>query len=111
MTSFFFFSSRRRHTRFDCDWSSDVCSSDLSRHLQYRACCDVPPASIDGNRSVQHDGQNRARSAAHQLWFLLQRSALNRGWKTVSPWKILLFVPYCFIFSLNSERKAFACVW
>src|SRR5256886_7394686 len=29
MFIFFFFSSRRRHTRFDCDWSSDVCSSDL----------------------------------------------------------------------------------
>src|SRR2546430_6642823 len=29
MFLFFFFSSRRRHTRFDCDWSSDVCSSDL----------------------------------------------------------------------------------
>src|SRR5688572_32727456 len=29
--TFFFFSSRRRHTRFDCDWSSDVCSSDLRR--------------------------------------------------------------------------------
>src|SRR2546430_14672806 len=28
-SSLFFFSSRRRHTRFDCDWSSDVCSSDL----------------------------------------------------------------------------------
>src|SRR4030066_164531 len=28
----FFFSSRRRHTRFKCDWSSDVCSSDLYRH-------------------------------------------------------------------------------
>src|SRR5260370_33431359 len=28
----FFFSSRRGHTRFKCDWSSDVCSSDLS-HL------------------------------------------------------------------------------
>src|SRR2546430_13510689 len=27
----FFFSSRRRHTRFDCDWSSDVCSSDLDK--------------------------------------------------------------------------------
>src|SRR5688572_32232565 len=27
----FFFSSRRRHTRFDCDWSSDVCSSDLGK--------------------------------------------------------------------------------
>src|SRR5256886_6365752 len=29
MVRVFFFSSRRRHTRFDCDWSSDVCSSDL----------------------------------------------------------------------------------
>src|SRR5690242_21711533 len=27
---FFFFSSRRRHTRLTCDWSSDVCSSDLN---------------------------------------------------------------------------------
>src|SRR2546430_3836196 len=31
VSAFFFFSSRRRHTRFDCDWSSDVCSSDLPR--------------------------------------------------------------------------------
>src|SRR5688572_32695732 len=31
MFLFFFFSSRRRHTRFDCDWSSDVCSSDLAQ--------------------------------------------------------------------------------
>src|SRR2546430_1227223 len=29
----FFFSSRRRHTRFDCDWSSDVCSSDLVTYV------------------------------------------------------------------------------
>src|SRR5690606_40286047 len=28
---FLFFSSRRRHTRFSRDWSSDVCSSDLGR--------------------------------------------------------------------------------
>src|SRR5260370_5536103 len=39
---FFFFSSRRRHTRFKCDWSSDVCSSDLffsagiTKHRKYR---------------------------------------------------------------------------
>src|SRR5438309_11656129 len=31
---FFFFSSRRRHTRWNCDWSSDVCSSDL--HLPWQ---------------------------------------------------------------------------
>src|SRR5206468_8304907 len=30
---FFFFSSRRRHTRSDRDWSSDVCSSDLSMRV------------------------------------------------------------------------------
>src|SRR5437588_5929709 len=30
LSSLFFFSSRRRHTRSLCDWSSDVCSSDLS---------------------------------------------------------------------------------
>src|SRR5690606_25431843 len=29
--NYFFFSSRRRHTRFSRDWSSDVCSSDLYR--------------------------------------------------------------------------------
>src|SRR3712207_8895490 len=34
---FFFFSSRRRHTRYWRDWSSDVCSSDLSAHyFDYR---------------------------------------------------------------------------
>src|SRR5690606_39504228 len=31
MSLSFFFSSRRRHTRFSRDWSSDVCSSDLER--------------------------------------------------------------------------------
>src|SRR5689334_24403137 len=32
---FFFFSSRRRHTRWNCDWSSDVCSSDLMFRYWY----------------------------------------------------------------------------
>src|SRR2546430_6526836 len=44
----FFFSSRRRHTRFDCDWSSDVCSSDLrflslTRYGQSRAVSEGVP--------------------------------------------------------------------
>src|SRR5260370_38441053 len=46
---FFFFSSRRRHTRFKCDWSSDVCSSDLlpwqrelsSRGAGHRVHCEA----------------------------------------------------------------------
>src|SRR2546421_7624104 len=34
---YFFFSSRRRHTRSDRDWSSDVCSSDPSRRRHTRS--------------------------------------------------------------------------
>src|SRR5256885_13145610 len=34
---FFFFSSRRRHTRLQGDWSSDVCSSDLGAKVAYSA--------------------------------------------------------------------------
>src|SRR3712207_7264866 len=36
-TCFFFFSSRRRHTRYWRDWSSDVCSSDLLEGVQRQA--------------------------------------------------------------------------
>src|SRR5947207_6204155 len=44
MFFFFFFSSRRRHTRSLCDWSSDVCSSDLT----LRAQVDVTLADLGG---------------------------------------------------------------
>src|SRR5690606_40409037 len=40
-TVYFFFSSRRRHTRFSRDWSSDVCSSDLREFLA-RGLCGKP---------------------------------------------------------------------
>src|SRR5260370_41942592 len=48
---FFFFSSRRRHTRFKCDWSSDVCSSDLQGravvdHASDLACAAVVDAGV-----------------------------------------------------------------
>src|SRR6266481_6686321 len=36
MVLVFFFSSRRRHTRWNCDWSSDVCSSDLIAVTRHR---------------------------------------------------------------------------
>src|SRR5689334_24462367 len=42
---FFFFSSRRRHTRWNCDWSSDVCSSDL--HLLVREGDATDPEALD----------------------------------------------------------------
>src|SRR5206468_6482035 len=42
----FFFSSRRRHTRSDRDWSSDVCSSDLA---QAHAGLDQQDGEADGD--------------------------------------------------------------
>src|SRR5690606_39684411 len=46
---FFFFSSRRRHTRFSRDWSSDVCSSDLGSMMETAAHalgCTVFPGGV-----------------------------------------------------------------
>src|SRR2546430_16538157 len=51
---YFFFSSRRRHTRFDCDWSSDVCSSDLSsvsNSSTKKRDFSTPPASPDSEKT------------------------------------------------------------
>src|SRR2546430_5574888 len=52
LVSFFFFSSRRRHTRFDCDWSSDVCSSDLAWIRQHtpRDAIFITPPYLEGFR-------------------------------------------------------------
>src|SRR5690606_41116812 len=44
---YFFFSSRRRHTRFSRDWSSDVCSSDLAE-----GGADVDPAALCAGKKV-----------------------------------------------------------
>src|SRR6266480_5067851 len=57
---FFFFSSRRRHTRLTCDWSSDVCSSDLDHvfaaDVSLRQSFDGGQtwASISGVHADQH---------------------------------------------------------
>src|SRR5256886_4056976 len=52
----FFFSSRRRHTRFDCDWSSDVCSSDL-----IIAVTGTAPLSPEGKTVAKGDAAGQAR--------------------------------------------------
>src|SRR5205085_7325167 len=54
------FSSRRRHTRFDCDWSSDVCSSDLYHPeqdvgLKYQAV-QVHPSLFENERVLSCSG-------------------------------------------------------
>src|SRR5260370_17398077 len=48
----FFFSSRRRHTKFKCDWSSDVCSSDLVCRI-YNGCKRI---ALPWKRQTHHFG-------------------------------------------------------
>src|SRR5688572_31218796 len=50
---FFFFSSRRRHTRFDCDWSSDVCSSDLAGADATEQCVVIADVNFLNNADLE----------------------------------------------------------
>src|SRR3989440_4962006 len=50
----FFFSSRRRHTRSDRDWSSDVCSSDLSKTPRNNAQTPAKPPSHPAKPPSHH---------------------------------------------------------
>src|SRR2546427_7777626 len=73
---FFFFSSRRRHTRFDCDWSSDVCSSDLRQTSGGGPCSSsdrhvcTPASHATSSAATRHKGgwgrlATRRRSEEH----------------------------------------------
>src|SRR5882762_12014519 len=72
---FFFFSSRRRHTRFKCDWSSDVCSSDLvepvggqrgddpvHRPAQHMLLIRQPRQEPGGEQALRHRPGRRRRA-------------------------------------------------
>src|SRR5690242_21310742 len=80
---FFFFSSRRRHTRLTCDWSSDVCSSDLAAimtadidlaiaeikrvaQVGFRGIA-LPCKPIWGAHDARHPNYNMARSEERRV--------------------------------------------
>src|SRR5260370_33745516 len=57
-----FVSSRRRHTRFKCDWSSDVCSSDLGSFRAHAGMRRVPDATAGtGARIAAADAGDAGR--------------------------------------------------
>src|SRR5436305_15340295 len=74
----FFFSSRRRHTRCGRDWSSDVCSSDLSTWLEILSASYVIPSQVeeflDNAESIErcvdfarHDKKTKLRSEERRV--------------------------------------------
>src|SRR5207237_6303675 len=93
---FFFFSSRRRHTRFKCDWSSDVCSSDLAavqlHQLLVAAVLDDAAAGEDrdlighahrGEAVRDEDGDALARELAEVLEHLGLRLRIHGGGRLI----------------------------
>src|ERR1017187_6929952 len=67
---FFFFSSRRRHTRYIGDWSSDVCSSDLD------ASKSDPEANREKSRRWHEANPEKAREK-NRSWTKANRDAIN----------------------------------
>src|SRR5690625_4677306 len=62
---YFFFSSRRRHTRWPRDWSSDVCSSDLGR--RFKSCHPDHSSFVSRLRSADSDWLERNTAALEML--------------------------------------------
>src|SRR6266480_7348345 len=66
----FFFSSRRRHTRLTCDWSSDVCSSDLTERIT--AAVALEQAVVTGTAQLNGASRGLADEVARHLQALLR---------------------------------------
>src|SRR2546428_11428025 len=82
---FFFFSSRRRHTRSDRDWSSDVCSSDLEL-VDRRALPDELLEQVQRFRFRGSSGKgNLALSELPDFTCLPRVGAHHRGAISISP--------------------------
>src|SRR5256885_13260425 len=60
--NFFFFSSRRRHTRLQGDWSSDVCSSDLAGKLKSIAIVSASRLKSSTTLKVRKRGPSHSAS-------------------------------------------------
>src|SRR5437870_13819568 len=64
---FFFFSSRRRHTRWPRDWSSDVCSSDLYSAAEAQARIGEAATGIGGKMADAGAAIERARAKTEEM--------------------------------------------
>src|SRR2546430_1654452 len=86
-----FISSRRRHTRFDCDWSSDVCSSDLKLAFVERPYFGSPaaPAQAETNASQIWGHINAGYLVAYEYTRWWKESQALRQTAVVGDWSWL----------------------
>src|SRR5690606_40665358 len=88
----FFFSSRRRHTRFSRDWSSDVCSSDLILEIEEGDTTKVERVNFIGNEKFSN---SKLRSVI--------RTEESRWWKFLTSDDV--YDPDRLAFDRSEERR------
>src|SRR5947207_15027440 len=81
----FFFSSRRRHTRSLCDWSSDVCSSDLGELLIRLDVAQDPAEEREAATDLVEANEELAAREARVKWIRSEERRVGkecraRGW-------------------------------
>src|SRR5258706_11028960 len=84
LTWFFFFSSRRRHTRLVSDWSSDVCSSDLNPG---RGGIEKTCIAVELRRACREDpGWLHSEPGRRRLDFVIGGSGPGAGKRVARDW-------------------------
>src|SRR5438034_6982851 len=81
---FFFFSSRRRHTRSLCDWSSDVCSSDLRRNRRGGIQRESGPGTCPVSRFTRPQRQSVIFQGLHRISVDRKSTRLNSSHTVIS---------------------------
>src|SRR5690606_22215630 len=101
----FFFSSRRRHTRFSRDWSSDVCSSDLMASANSMVTDSAAASSSwGGGVRVNNGSVNVSPDGTHNKPILQKFKAAGKSVGCVTTVEITHATPSGF--SLSSERRS-----
>src|SRR3989440_44722 len=84
-TCAFLISSRRRHTRSDRDWSSDVCSSDLHQHAARRFSGGRRAGGFPARRRTDYDGARRSGTADRAAALCVEKREVGGGYRAAGP--------------------------
>src|SRR5437016_10113069 len=79
MFLFFFFSSRRRHTRLVSDWSSDVCSSDLTGDVSFKDVSFLSTGESEVLKSFQGTKNKPECARLAAILYAQQRPTLDQA--------------------------------
>src|SRR5256885_4709915 len=101
MICFFFFSSRRRHTRLQGDWSSDVCSSDLYRRQRFTSLSEINRALTECVERINDRRHTRFGISRRERFETVEKAALKPlpiGGVDCGEWKDATLHADCYLY-------------